>query len=273
MHMRRVESIRGFLFASIFSLLAVLNLESQENDKELEMLIVSFPLQGIYITPNTPGSKVPSHGTAGFGEEYAIDFVMVQENGLIKKSYRKSFFEYLFKGLDLTDFYGWGQTIYSPVSGTVIETEDGIEERNPVNILADYTNTVKVTKDFIEHGAPSNAITGNYVMIKTDQNVYALLAHLKNGSIKVKAGQTIGVHDEIGQLGHSGNSTMPHLHMQFMNSKDYRVAQGIPFVFESYEVKQNYEWVRMHNALPKAKEIIRYQNRHAPGQAARDADH
>ena len=255
----KIKSSHGLLFASLFILLAIAQLESQEHDKELDMLVVSFPLQGIYITPNTPGSKVPSHGTAGFGEEYAIDFVMVQENGLIKKPYRKSFVEYLFKGLDLTDFYGWGQTIHSPVSGTVIETEDGIEERNPVNILADYANTIKVTRDFIEHGAPSTAITGNYVLIKTDQNVYALLAHLKKGSIKVKAGQTVNVHDEIGQLGHSGNSTMPHLHMQFMNSKDYRVAQGIPFVFESYEVKQNNEWIRVHNVLPTAKELIRYE--------------
>lgn len=44
-----------------------------------------------------------------------------------------------------------------------------------------------------------------------------------------------------------------------MNSKDYRVARGIPFVFESYEVKQNNEWVRVHNALPTAKEIIRFE--------------
>lgn len=80
------------------------------------MMIVSFPLEGIYISPNTPGSNIPSHGTNSFGETYAIDFVMIRDNDKLKKSYRNSFIEYIFKGLQLEDFYGWGQTVYSPVS-------------------------------------------------------------------------------------------------------------------------------------------------------------
>ena len=63
----------------------------------------------------------------------------------------------------------------------------------------------------------------------------------------------------IGQLGHSGNSTMPHLHMQFMNSKDYKVAEGLPFVFESYEVKRDNKWVKVYKSVPKVQDIIRYE--------------
>lgn len=48
------------------------------------MMIASFPLKGIYITPNTPGSNIPSHGTVNFGETYAIDFVMINENDKLK---------------------------------------------------------------------------------------------------------------------------------------------------------------------------------------------
>jgi hypothetical protein len=222
------------------------------------MLSVCFPLHGIYITPNTPGSKVPSHGTSNFGEEYAIDFVMIKENDPLKKSYRKSLFEYLFKGLSLNDFYGWGQPVYSPVSGEIIEIENDIAERNPVNIINDYKNTIHVTQDFIKNGASPKIITGNYVMIKVNHHLYALLAHLRKGSVDLKIGQTIKVHDLIGQLGHSGNSTMPHLHMQFMDNKDYRIAKGLPFVFEEYEVRQNKKWVKMNHTLPKMKDIIRY---------------
>jgi len=228
---------------------------------EKNMLTVAFPLQGIYISPNTPGTKVPSHGTAGFGEEYAIDFVMIRESDKLKKPYRKSFFEYVFKGLDLNDFYGWGQTIYSPVNGEIIETENSIVERNPVNIFNDYRNSMRVTKDYLDHGASSITITGNCVVIKIDENVYALLAHLKKGSVKVRVGQNVAEHDEIGQLGHSGNSTMPHLHMQFMNSRDYKIAKGIPFVFKSYEIKDTNKWVFVYNKVPKVDDIIRYEIR------------
>lgn len=136
-------------------------------------MIVSFPLEGIYISPNTPGSNIPSHGTNSFGETYAIDFVMITGNDRLNKSYRKSFLEYIFKGLQLEDFYGWGQTVYSPVSGEVVGFENNIEERNPVNILNDYRNTIKVTQQYMDGGASPKIITGNYIMIKVSENKFA----------------------------------------------------------------------------------------------------
>lgn len=222
------------------------------------MMIVSFPLEGIYISPNTPGSNIPSHGTNSFGETYAIDFVMIRDNDKLKKSYRNSFIEYIFKGLQLEDFYGWGQTVYSPVSGEVVGIENNIEERNSVNIFSDYKNTIKVTKEYINNGETPEIITGNYVMIKISEKKFALLAHLKKGSVNVVVGQKITVHDVIGELGHSGNSTMPHLHMQFMDTNDYKIAIGLPFVFKSYEIKAGRKWVKMLNSVPEKKDIIRY---------------
>ena len=225
------------------------------NDKVLK---VSFPLVGIYIAPNSPGSKVPSHGTNSFGETYAIDFVMIDENDKLKKSYKSSFIKYILKGLPLEDFYGWGQTVYSPVRGEIIGVENNVEERNPVHMISDYKNTIEVTKQFTQNRASPEIITGNYVMIKMDETKYALLAHLKKGSIQVAVGDKIEVHDIIGELGHSGNSTMPHLHMQFMDSDDYRTAKGLPFVFDSYELKERQKWVKRINSVPKEKDVIRY---------------
>jgi len=231
---------------------------SQERSDNIDMIEIFFPLEGVYISPNTPGSKIPSHGTANFGEEYAIDFVMIQDTDKLKKPYKKSFFEYLFRGLDLSDFYGWGQKVYSPVNGEVIEIEDTIEERNPVRIFNDYKNTITVTKKYIEDGASPKIITGNYAMIKCSEKVYVLLAHLKKNSIKVRVGQKVQEHEEIGELGHSGNSTMPHLHMQFMNNRDYRIAKGIPFVFKEYEIKKGEKWMPIKKSVPKMEDVIRY---------------
>jgi len=184
---------------------------------------------------------------------------MIRDNDKLKKAYRKSFLEYVFKGLGLEDFYGWGQTVYSPVNGEIIEIENSIVERNPVNIFHDYKHSMRVTKDYLDHGAASKTITGNCVVIKIDDNVYASLAHLKKGSVKVEVGQKVVEHDEIGQLGHSGNSTIPYLHMQFMNGRDYKIAEGIPFVFKSYEIKENDKWVVVYNKVPKVNDIIRYE--------------
>ena len=223
------------------------------------MLIVEPPLIGVYISPNTPGSKVPSHGTSGFGEEYAIDFVMIKENDVFKKPYRKSFLEYLFKGLQLSDFYGWGKKVYSPVNGEVIEIENNISERNPVNIFRDLKNAIDVTNDNIKNISSPKKITGNYVMLKMTDNEYALLVHLKKGSVSVKVGQKVKIHDVLGELGYSGNSTMPHLHMQFMDSSDFSIAKGIPFVINSYKLKKNNKWVRISNSVPKVEDIIKLE--------------
>lgn len=34
-------------------------------------IAVDFPLRGEWIVPQTPGTKIPSHGTDMFGERYA----------------------------------------------------------------------------------------------------------------------------------------------------------------------------------------------------------
>jgi murein DD-endopeptidase MepM/ murein hydrolase activator NlpD len=96
-------------------------------------------------------------------------------------------------------------------------------------------------------------------MIKISEKEFALLAHLKKGSVNVVVGQKIKIHDIIRKLGHSGNSIMPHLHMQFMDTNDYKTALGLPFVFESYEIKHGNKWVKMINSVPRKKDIIRYK--------------
>lgn len=230
----------------------------QNMNNQGNIVTINFPLRGIWITPHTPGTKVPSHGTSSFGESYAVDFVMIKDNDPLKKPYKKSLFKYLFQGLSLSDFYGWGQTVYSPIDGKVISVVDSVEERNPVRILSDITNMIKVTNEYTKHDSPPDLVAGNYVLIKHSDDLYVLLAHLKKGSIMVKPGQKISTDQPIGQLGHSGNSTMPHLHMQLMNSDNFKIAQGIPFVFQKYEVKRKGKWSEVHNSIPTINDIIKY---------------
>ena len=40
-------------------------------------IVVNLPLYGELFVPNTPGTKVPSHGTDMLGQRYAYDFMMV----------------------------------------------------------------------------------------------------------------------------------------------------------------------------------------------------
>ena len=57
-------------------------------------------------------------------------------------------------------------------------------------------------------------------MIVATGGTYALHAHLAPGSLVVTRGQQVRVGEMLGWVGHSGNSTAPHLHFHLMDSAD-----------------------------------------------------
>ncbi len=81
---------------------------------------------------------------------------------------------------------------------------------------------------------------------------------MKKGSIKVKKGDDINSGDLVGNIGHSGNSTAPHLHFHLMDSPDPITAKGIPCCFKEYELYLNGNWIKINNGIPKNKDRIRF---------------
>ena len=223
-----------------------------------EPIIVEFPLRGEWLSPNTPGTKVPSHGTNQLGTRYAYDFIQVDWNRMGTPAYRVGVMQYLFSGVKLSDYYCWGQEVYSPCDGIVVGAEDGYAENEKTNLLADMSNAYKNAHYFDPEKDDIQSVAGNYVIIKYSENVYAALCHLQTGSIQVSVGQMIKKGEVIGRVGHSGNSFAPHLHFQLMDSSDISVANGVPCAFEQYEIFRNNEWQIIENGIPTDKDRIRF---------------
>lgn len=78
-------------------------------------------------------------------------------------------------------------------------------------------------------------IRGNYVVIKHDNGTYTLYAHLRAGSITVKTGEAVVTGQKIGECGHSGHSSEPHLHFQLQDRADFYTAISLPVKFRSFE--------------------------------------
>ena len=161
-----------------------------------------FSFKG-YITPENTidlaspfhnGKQIVLHGGASpftnghfqvKPQNYALDIVGLNNLGMRASSFQG--------GSDLSDYVIYGQAIYSPLSGTVIAVE------------GKYDDQIPPTTD-IEH------LAGNYILLESE-GVEILLAHLKKGSIVVKIGDIVTTNTLLGQVGNTGNTSEPHLHI------------------------------------------------------------
>ena len=230
-----------------------------EMETAQEPIVVAFPLRGEWLAPNTPGTKIPSHGTNQLGTRYAFDFVQVDWNRTGWPAYRTSLLRYLFSGIPLNQYYCWGQEVYSPCDGVVVQAQDGYAENSKTNLFSDTVNAYKNAHYFNPERDDIQSVAGNYIIIDCGNNVYAALVHLQTGSIQVSVGQSVKTGDVIGRVGHSGNSYAPHLHFQLMDSSDITIANGLPCAFEEYEVYQNNEWNVIQNGIPTSTDRIRFE--------------
>lgn len=221
-------------------------------------IIVEFPLRGEWLSPNTPGAKIPSHGTNQLGTRYAYDFIQVDWERKGFPAYRVSLAQYLFFGALLNEYYCWGQEIYAPCDGKIVQAEDGHKERERTNLRLDIANAYKNSHYFDPTKDDVQSVAGNYVIIEYADNIYAALCHLQTGSIQVSVGQNIKRGEIIGKVGHSGNSLAPHLHFQLMDSSDIATANGLPCAFAEYEILNNGIWEKVTNGIPTDKDRIRF---------------
>lgn len=247
--------------------LVVLNNVGKESiDEEYEMIdarepiIVEFPLRGEWLSPNTPGTKIPSHGTNQLGSRYAFDFIQVDWERKGRPAYCVNLLRYLLFGVPLNKYYCWSQEVYAPCNGVIVQVEDGYKERTRTNLLLDISGAYKNAHYFNPEKDDIRIVAGNYIIMEIDDNVYAAFAHLQTGSIQVSIDQSVKKGDVIGKIGNSGNSFGPHLHFQLMDSRDIVTAKGLPCAFEKYEIFKDGEWQEVVNGIPKDKDRIRFSN-------------
>jgi hypothetical protein len=241
----------------LFSLVLAVSCQKPEMSTMNKPICIDFPLRGVWISPNTPGKKIPSHGIDKYGETYAYDFVGVSQSEKIDKFYHVSALSYFINGVPLDQCYGWGSEIYAPFDGKIVKVEDGVIERNPVMLKNDLKYMKEITRLFQNGEAKYCEVAGNYIIIQYSENVFALFAHLKSNSICVKEGENVKIGQLLGRVGHSENSTAPHLHFQLMDNIDPRISNGIPCSFSNYNELINNKWVYVTNGIPSKYRIMR----------------
>lgn len=214
-----------------------------------------LPFDGQWLTEISPTRRVPSHGTDLFGTTYALDFLVVDDDGRTApaRSLRT-----VFAAEPPELFYAFGRPLYSPVAGTVVSVHDGEpdhEARRSILTLIPYGLSQPRR---IRRGL--TAILGNHVIIQVAESPYYVgLVHLQRGSVQASAGDRVSTGDQIGRCGNSGNSTQPHLHIQAMDSPDAYAAKGVPLRFEEFRqrsLQHGDPWERRRQSCPEQGSVI-----------------
>ena len=221
-----------------------------------EPAVVELPLRGEWTIERTPAHRIPSHGTDLLGQRYAYD--------LLRTDHRPGFhphpaptLRWLVLGGRTRDCYGWGQPVHAALHGRVVQSVDGVPERQWVHAAREGWSAVQTTLAFAGKGLDMARLAGNHVMTET-AGTYALYGHLAPGSVAVTSGQRVRTGEVLGRVGHSGNSTAPHLHFQLMDSMDPLEARGIPCAFAAYLVDRHGQWKRIERGIPHRRERIRH---------------
>ena len=139
---------------------------------------------------------------------YGLDIVRVNSAGRVVNAW-------LPYSNKLEDYPGFGTPLYSPCDAVVLRAIDGIDDMSPGQL-------------------PAKNTAGNLVLLGFGR-CKILMGHMKKGSLRVHVGERISSGQLIGQLGNSGFSTFPHLHISFAVGGTDRGTYdgiGVPATFD-----------------------------------------
>jgi hypothetical protein len=219
-------------------------------------IVVDLPLRGEWTVEQTPAHRIPSHGTDILGQRYAYDFTRTDHRPG-HHVHPASTLRWLLIGGRTRDCYGWGEPVHAALEGVVTSAVDGVPERSWVHPVRDAVVALDAARRYGTGRAPSDPrdLAGNHLVIRSAE-VFALYAHLVPGSITVVPGEHVPLGAVVGRVGHSGNSTSPHLHFQLMDSADPRGAGGIPCAFADYYVTRGSDRRLVQRGTPGRHERI-----------------
>jgi hypothetical protein len=184
---------------------------------------LSLPFKGRWLVAGGGDTKELNqqhHDTPN--QRFAFDFLGIDENGKTRKGASETNEDYL----------AFGREILAPADGLVTDVINGIRDNLPGSMN------------------PYSAL-GNAVFIQHSENEVSVLAHLKQESVTVKAGDKVKKGQIIGLCGNSGNSSEPHLHYHLQNTPIIQDGTGIKCFFQKVpadsnktELKTNYSPIK-----------------------------
>lgn len=162
---------------------------------------------------------------------YAYDFIILNnENKQFKN-----------KGENDQDFFGFGSPVYAIADGKVIYVSTNHKDDKKFDIPKLIGNPLE--------------LYGNCVAIQHADNSVSIYGHLKENSVKVKMGDMVKARQELGKIGVSGSSFLPHLHFE-MRTSVLNTAEGLPSYFNNVFLREGKLTKKLKTGLVETGNII-----------------
>lgn len=185
-----------------------------------DTLRLAFPLRaGVYYVGGGGASRFINHHHALPPQAYALDILRLNPWGARARG---------ISPVELTRYAIFGDTLFAPCSGPVLTAMDGLPD-------------LPIGQRDTAH------LAGNHVLLGCG-GAKVVLAHLLRGSVRVRTGERVGTGQPLGQVGNSGNTSEPHLHIHAERGgtpAGILDGVGIPVTFDGrFLVRNSLVWGR-----------------------------
>ncbi len=156
-------------------------------------------------------AMLPVNGETFVAQRYAIDYEQADDQNRI------------FTGdpSDPASYVIFGREVHAVADGTVVGTRNDLPQQVPGTYPA---------------GIPLDEADGNFVVLDIGDGFFVNYAHMQPGSVRVGLGDKVNAGDVIGLVGNTGNSVAPHLHLHVMDTASPLAAQGLPYLYDRFEL-------------------------------------
>jgi len=101
------------------------------------------------------------------------------------------------------NYHIYGKPVIAVADGTVVGTRNDLNDQVPGALPANI---------------PLDEADGNFVVLDIGSGLFVNYAHMRRGSVRVKLGDKVRRGDQIGDVGNTGNSLAPHMHLHVMTA-------------------------------------------------------
>src|SRR6516165_10017185 len=177
-------------------------------------VMLSPPLRGgPWVAVYDPGLKnghrrviFAIDGNARIPARFAINWIKLGSNGRFTHDDPSK----------VSNSYSYGEDVLAVADGIVVGMENKLPEPTP---------NISIKNE-----------AGNYIALDLGQGRFAFYEHLKPGSIRVKLNERVRAGQILGSVGASGSVfSGADLHFHVADANAPLAAEGLPFVFRSYQ--------------------------------------